>query len=161
MKQNAPRAIKTISTWYLRASLALAGLFVLFICGLMFPAFTDSRNYEFIPLVSVIYLSALAFYIAEYQTLKILRYIDHNTAFSWRSIKALQSIKYCATSVSVLFIFGMYFFYRLAEAEDAPGVLALALIFAFAASAIAVFTTVLQKVLQSAIALKSEVDLTV
>jgi hypothetical protein len=48
-----------------------------------------------------------------------------------------------------------------ANKDDAPGVLALALVIIIASAAVSVFAAVLQRLLQNAIAIKTENDLTV
>jgi len=60
-----------------------------------------------------------------------------------------------------LYATGIPFLFQLAELDDAPGAGVIALAFACAPLVIATFAAVLQKVLQSAINIKSENDLTV
>ena len=55
----------------------------------------------------------------------------------------------------------MPFFYLLAQKEDAPGLMILAMVPLFASVIIAVFAALLQKLLRNAIAIKEENDLTV
>jgi hypothetical protein len=56
---------------------------------------------------------------------------------------------------------GMPYIFIVAERDDAPGVVLLGLIFTFAPMAVAVFSAILQQLLQNAINLKSENELTV
>ena len=105
--------------------------------------------------------SAIPFYFALYQAFKLLRYIDQNNAFSHLSVNALKKIKYCAISISVLHALVLPLFYLFADADDAPGVIIVGLIVPFASIIIAVFAAVLQKLLQEAIHIKSENELTV
>jgi hypothetical protein len=107
------------------------------------------------------YVSAIPFFIALYQAFKLLSYIDKNKAFSEISVKALKNIKYCAITISGLYVVGMPFFYILAELDDAPGVILIGMLFIFASMVIAVFAAVLQRLLQEAIDIKSENDLTI
>ena len=108
-----------------------------------------------------LYASAIPFYFALYQAFKLLSYIDKNKAFSELSVKALKKIKYCAITISILYVLGMPLFYLIAEKDDAPGVIVIGLVIIFASMVIAVFAAVLQKLLQEAIDIKSENDLTV
>jgi hypothetical protein len=55
----------------------------------------------------------------------------------------------------------MPFLIGIAQEDDAPGLAALGLVIVFAAFAIALFAAVLQKLLQEAIAIKSENELTI
>lgn len=114
-----------------------------------------------VPVMLGEYAAAIAYFIALYQTLKLLSYIDENTAFSELSVRALKNIKNCAIIISILFVPGMPFFYLIARGEDAPGIMVIGLIIIFASIVIAVFAAVLQKLLKNAIHIKSENDLTV
>lgn len=105
--------------------------------------------------------SAIPFYFALYQAFKLLRYIDKNIAFSDLSVSALRKIKYCAITISTLHVLVWPLFYIFADIDDAPGVIFVGLVVPFASMVIAVFAAVLQKLLQEAIEIKSENDLTV
>ena len=107
------------------------------------------------------YASAIPFYFALYQAFKLLSYIDKNKAFSELSVKALKNIKYCAITISILYVVGLPLFYLIAEKDDAPGVIVVGLVIIFASMVIAVFAAVLQRLLQEAIDIKSENDLIV
>ena len=108
-----------------------------------------------------LYGSAIAYFAALYQTLKLLGYIDKGIAFSERSVKALKNIKYCALTITVLFILNLPIILYTAQIDDAPCLGGLGMIITFGAIVIAVFAAVLQKLLQNAIDIKSENDLTV
>ncbi|ANE46520.1 membrane protein [Paenibacillus swuensis] len=107
------------------------------------------------------YATAIPFYFALYQALKLLTYIDKNTAFSDLSVRALKYIKFCAVTISALFVLGLPLFYMMAELDDAPGIILIGMVLIFASMVIAVFAAVLEKLLKNAIDLKSENDLTV
>lgn len=102
----------------------------------------------------------MPFYYALYQTFHLLRSIDRNTAFSDISVKALKNIKICAIAISGLYVLGMPLFRLIARKLDPPvGFMGLAII--FASLVIAVFAAILQRLLQEAIHIKSENELTV
>lgn len=115
----------------------------------------------FIPMVLVLYVSAIPYFFALFQTMKLLGQIDRNEAFSITSVNALKNIKRCAIVISGLFIVDIPFLYRIAEIDDAPGVLLFSLMIIFASIVIAVFAAVLQKLLTNALEMKSENDLTI
>lgn len=96
-----------------------------------------------------------------YQALRLLSYIDNNQAFSELSVKALKNIKYCAITISSLYVVFMPLIYLMAEVDDAPGIIVIGMVIIFGCSVVAVFAAVLQKLLRSAIEIKSENDLTV
>ncbi|UUZ97391.1 DUF2975 domain-containing protein [Paenibacillus sp. P25] len=96
-----------------------------------------------------------------YQAFKLLGYIDKNRAFSEITVKALKNIKYCAITISTLYLLGMPLYYLMQERVDPPGIIAIGLVIIFSSMVIAVFAAVLQRLLQEAINIKSENDLTV
>jgi hypothetical protein len=117
--------------------------------------------YILYPIVIGLYVSVIPFYTAVYQAFKILAYIDKNNAFSELSIRALKNIKYCAITISTVYMVMLPFIFLVAELDDAPGLILVGMIPIFASMVIAVFAAVLQKLLENAIAIKSENDLTV
>ena len=144
------------------------GSIVLALCIFALPEMWQGGSVEF-PMVDYaiflimmgMYVTAVPFFIALWQTLKLLTYIDQNKAFSELSVKALRNIKRCAAIIAVLYVGGVPLLFPIADAEDAPGMLIIGMIIACAPITVAVFAAVLQKLLQNAIEIKSENDLTV
>ncbi|MFE8697551.1 DUF2975 domain-containing protein [Cytobacillus sp. FJAT-53684] len=160
--------MKQVSTLFLKIALILIGIPILALCIFLVPEIGDVAakllpKFAFIKyLVYIIfYASALPFYFALYQAFNLLRLIDKNNAFSLLSVIALKKIKYCAITISCLHVLALPLFYLFAEMDDAPGVIFVGLVVPFASMVIAVFAAVLQKLLQEAIDIKSENDLTV
>lgn len=154
--------MKRGSTIFLRAVVILIGLIVLALCAFVLPTGITHPNaggYRFI--LAGMYLPAAPFFIALYQALKLLGYIDRNQAFSGRSVTALNNIKKCAVTIGALYAVGLPYIFIVADRDDAPGVVLLGLIFTFAPMVVAVIAATLQKLLHGAIAIKSENDLTV
>lgn len=152
-------------TLFLRLAVIVIGLPIAgALAFLTFDLITVPKNSSFtlfIPMVLVVYISAIPYFYALYETMKLLGYIDRNDAFSNLSVRSLKKIKRCAIVISVLFIVDLPFLYRIAEIDDAPGVLLFSLIIIFASMVIAVFAAVLQKLLTNALEIKSENDLTI
>ncbi|MDF2534671.1 MAG: hypothetical protein K0R18_828 [Bacillales bacterium] len=113
------------------------------------------------PIVIGMYLSVIPFFIALVQAFKLLGYIDKNQAFSALSVNALKNIKFCANTISVLYALIIPFVFLVADYDDAPGLIIIGMVPIFASMVIAVFAAVLQRLLQEAIDIKSENDLTV
>lgn len=113
------------------------------------------------PLLLTMYATVIPFMVALYHAFKILMYIDKKKAFSVLSIKALKNIKYCACVIGGMYFISLPFFYTAAQMEDAPGVVIIGLMAVGAPIVVAVFAAVLQKLVQSAMALQNENDLTV
>lgn len=155
-------------TLFLKISIFIIGTPVVLLCIFAVPSMARFVA-EFDPYGSFLqyvvymglYATAAAFFTALYQAFMLLRYIDQGIAFSERSVTALKKIKICAIIISLLYLAGMPLIYVIAEADDAPGLLVLGLVIMFASTVIAVFAAVLQKLLQEAVAIKSEHDLTV
>ncbi|MCH1627702.1 DUF2975 domain-containing protein [Fredinandcohnia quinoae] len=160
--------MKRVSTLFLKIAVILIGIPILALCIFLVPELGNVAE-EMLPdfayikyLVSIVfYASAIPFYFALYQAFKLLRYIDKNEAFSQISVTALMKIKYSAIIISCLHVLALPLFYVFAELDDAPGVIFVGLVVPFASMVIAVFAAVLQKLLQEAIDIKSENDLTV
>jgi hypothetical protein len=113
------------------------------------------------PFLACVYIASIPFFIALYQAFILLRYIRQNKTFSQPAVNALRNIKYCARSL-VGFIVGAEAYLMIVRPGDdiAGGVfmgLLLILIFGTTATAAAVF----EKLLQNAVEIKSENDLTV
>lgn len=153
-------------TLFLKIAVFLIGTPVLALCVFGLPWLAkDVAGWELAYLIYgiliVMYVSAIPFFVALYQAIRLLSYIDKNDAFSELSVKALKNIKYCATTITILYVAGMPLFYLMGERDDAPGVIVIGMMFVFAPLVIAVFAAVLQKLLKNAIDIKSENDLTV
>ncbi|NHC43301.1 DUF2975 domain-containing protein [Bacillus sp. MM2020_1] len=160
--------MKRGSTLFLKIALILIGLPVLALCIFLVPEianfavdlYPDHAYLKYLVFLDL-YATAIPFYFALYQAFNLLHYIDKTQAFSELSIKALKYIKYCAITFSGIYVIGMPIFYLIAEADDAPGIILIGMAIIFAGLVVAVFAAVLQKLLQEAIDIKSENDLTV
>jgi MFS superfamily sulfate permease-like transporter len=150
--------MKQGTTLFLKIAVILIGIPVLAMCIFWLPGFVNYLPY---PILIGVYLTAISFFLALYQALKLLSYIDKNKAFSELSVNALKNIKYSAITISVLYAGLVPFLFPIADADDAPGLIGFPLIFIFASMVIAVFAAVLQKLLKEAIDIKSENDLTI
>ena len=154
--------MKKAPTFFLRAVIYLIGVVILGLCVFVLPlGIMSDATGMYRPILIGMYVPAIPFFIALYQSLKLLRYIDTNTAFSDLSVQALKNIKYCGIAVSALYALGMPYIVYVADQDDAPGAVAIGLTIIFTSAVIAVFSGLLQQLLQKAIEIKSENDLTV
>jgi len=150
------------STLFLKSVVSFIGLVVLGLCVFLLQATISSGEArDFLPVLSGMYIAAVPFFLALFQTWKLLVYVDKSEAFSDSSVRALKKIKYCAIAVSAVYAVSMPFIVHVADKDDAPGATALGFVIIFASIVIATFAAVLQKLLQDAIDIKSENDLTV
>lgn len=153
--------MKKGSTIFLKIVVALIGAVVLAL-GISFTiAAAGEEGKMYIPMLIVMYVTAIPFFFALYQALKLLGHIDKDKAFSELSINALKKIKYCAIAVGSLYAAGMPLLINVADKDDAPGVLGFGIVFIFASIVIATFAAILQKLVQKGLDLKSENDLTI
>lgn len=160
--------MKQAPTLFLRLSLIVMALLVATLCIVALPAIHSNWAREFpeiaylrYPVLGGLSITALAFFAAIYNSFKLLGYIDKNTAFAAHSITALRNIKYCALIISTAYALAMPIIYHLAQLEDAPGLMVLGMIFIGIPFVIAIFTGVVQQLLQNVVSIKSENDLTV
>lgn len=117
-----------------------------------------------------IYLAALfllltitifPFCLTIYEAWTLLNYIDGEEAFSLKSVISLRRIKYLAVIIGSMFVLVLPLTYFIAQHFDSPGFILLALILGFVSLVIAVFASILQKLLYEALLMKEENDLTV
>jgi len=157
--------MKRGSTLFLKIAVILIGIPILALCIFLVPEianfavelYPDSSYLKYLVYIDL-YAAAIPFYFALYQAFKLLNFIDKNQAFSDLSVRALKNIKYCAITISILFVAGMPIFYLMAERDDAPGIILIGMVIIFASSVIATFAAVLQKLLKEAVDIKEEND---
>lgn len=150
------------STLFLKGVITLIGSAALVLCIVIFrAAIQPEAAGDYRPILLSMCVSAIPFFIALYQTIQLLRFIDKNSAFSHASVRALQVIKYAAISISALYTLGMPYIFIVADRDDAPGVILIGLVIILASFAVAVFAAVLQSLLHHAIDIKTENELTV
>jgi len=112
------------------------------------------------PFIAYIYIGSIPFFVAIYQAIKLLGYVGRDEVFSERSVRALRTIKYCSliiigfVAVSALFMIG-------GDRDDRPAGVFLRLLITFPSIVVAAAAAVFERILQNAVDIKSENDLTV
>lgn len=149
------------STMFLRSVVFLLGLMVLAACVVLGSAIAQDKVGDYEPVIAGMYVAAIPFYAALFQTIKLLNYIDRGTAFSELTVNALRKVKLCALTISGLYTVGLPAIFIIADRDDSPGSIALALMIIGTSLVIATSAGVLQQLMKSAVDLKSENDLTV
>ena len=161
---KAPISLKNGSTLFLKLVVGTMALVALMASVFVFPRTIIAErqgDFDYMPMLLALYATALISLVALYQTLKLLSYIDHNKAFSRASIAALRTIRYCAAIISLIFALELPYMFVVADRDDAPGVVAVGLLLAGGSFVVATAVAVFQKLMQSAVDMKSEQDLTV
>jgi hypothetical protein len=114
------------------------------------------------PFLAYIYLAFVPFFVGLYQGFKILGYAGRDEIFSQRSVRALRLIKYCALTTA-LFILGAeaYIFIFIRGTDDIAGGVAMGVFVILACAVIGTAAAVFERILQNAVDIKAENDLTV
>src|SRR5690348_8427238 len=112
------------------------------------------------PFLAYAYMASIAFFVALYQAFKLLGYIGANEVFSQRSVKAVRTIKYCAITI-ICFVAVSVIFIMFADKDDRPAGVFMRILIAFPSIVIATAAATFERILQNAVDIKSENDLTV
>ena len=158
--------MKRGSTIFLQVVIVLLGIAVLAL--LLWEPNLEGRNahatlfetYFKDPFLAYAYIGSIPFFVGLYQAFKLLGYVRRNEIFSERSVRALRIIKYCAlviigfVAVSVIFMVG-------GDRDDRPGGTFMRLLITFPSIVVATAAAVFERILQNAVDIKSENDLTV
>ncbi len=160
--------MKRISITFLQIVLVLIGLGVLAL--MLWEPHLEGRNaqatlfeiYFKDPFLAYAYVGSIAFFYALYQAFKLLAYIKHDKIFSNDSVRALRTIRYCAT-VLIAFIIGAeaYVLIAVHGNEDSPGGILIGLVLMGISIGIAATAAIFERTLKSAVKYKREIDLTV
>ena len=160
--------MKRSSTLFLKFVLFLIAIIVL--VGLIWFPKTEGRaaNLDLIniyadPFILYIYIGSTPFFIGLYQAFKLLNLIDANKAFSQRAVNTLRNMKFASLSlIGFIALALVYIHFSTHGVDDDPaGPTMLGILVSFAAAVIATAAGVFQKLLQNAVDIKSENDLTV
>jgi hypothetical protein len=114
------------------------------------------------PFIIYIYIGSIPFFVGLYQAFKLLNLIDANKAFSQGAVNTLKYMKYASLSLIGFIVLALFYIRLSAHGVDDPaGPTALGSVVIFATAVIATAAAVFQRLLQNAVDMKSEHDLTV
>jgi hypothetical protein len=115
------------------------------------------------PFLAYVYIGSIPFFIALYQAIRVLGYAGQNKIFSQAAVNALRTIKYCAFITAGAIVAADVFLMIAARSnnEDAAGAVMLGIVATFASIVVGTAAAVFERVLQNAVDIKSENDLTV
>jgi hypothetical protein len=160
--------MKRASTIFLQIVIALLGAGVL--AALLWEPQVEGRNvhatqfeiYFKDPFLAYIYIAFVPFFVALYQAIKMLGYARRDEIFSPRAVRALKIVKYCAVTTAI-FILGAeaYIFIFVRGTDDVAGGVMMGAFIIFVSAVIATAAAVFERILQNAVDIKSENDLTV
>lgn len=160
--------MKRSSTVFLQVVLVLIGTGALAL--MLWEPQVEGRNahanvfqiYANDPFLAYAYIASIPFFMALYQAFKVLGYVRQNKTFSQATVKALRTLKYCAivligfVAISLIFIYPMY-----GDKDDRPAGVFMRFLIVFPSIVLATAAGVFERILQSAVDIKSENDLTV
>jgi Protein of unknown function (DUF2975) len=112
------------------------------------------------PFLAYIYLGSLAFYLGLYQAFKVLGFAGQNMIICPAAVGALRSIKLCAIIIVGFVAVGLLII-MFSDSDDRAGGVAMSILIIFGSVVVASIAAVFERVLQNAVELKSENDLTV
>ncbi len=113
------------------------------------------------PLIVFMFIGSTPFFIGLFHAFKLLNLIDANKAFSQSAVNALKKIKISALVLIGCIAAAVLYIRFFANGDDPAGPTMLGIIASFASAVIATAAAVFQKLLQNAVDIKSENDLTV
>ncbi|MBI2032452.1 MAG: DUF2975 domain-containing protein [Candidatus Levybacteria bacterium] len=158
--------MKKGSTLFLKAVILLIAIGAL--AGMIWFPQTEGRatNLDLIsiytdPFIIYLYIASTSFFVGLYQAFKLLNFIDASNAFSQGAVNTLKNMKFAFLSLIGFIALAELYLRFFAHDDDPAGPTALGILAAFAVAVIATAAAVFQKLLQNAVDMKSENDLTV
>jgi DUF2975 family protein len=115
------------------------------------------------PFLALVYAGSIPFFIALYQAIRALGYVGRNQVFSPEVVKALRIIKYCALAIIGFVVVEEIVILLMNNGDnDNPGApIFLGILIVFPSIVVATVAAMFERILQNAVDLKSENDLTV
>jgi hypothetical protein len=113
------------------------------------------------PFIIYGYVASIPFFVGLFQALRLLGYVERDTIFSQTAIRAVRTIKYCALANIGFLVVAIFYIRVMAQGDDPAGPTMMGLVAIFTSVVIATAAGVFQKLLQNAVDIKSENDLTV
>ena len=158
--------MKRGSILFLRAVLVLIGVGALAL--LLWEPHIEGRNahsttfeiYFRDPFLAYVYVASIALFVALYQAFAVLGYVGQNTMLSPAGLRRLRTIKHCAL-VIIGFVAGAELIIIASRSDDPQGGFFMGVLIAFLSTVVATAMSVLERVVQNAVDIKSENDLTV
>jgi hypothetical protein len=160
--------VKRSSTIFLQTVIVLLGVGAL--AFLLWEPHIEGRNanatlfeiYFKDPFLAYAYIASIPFFVALYQAFRVLMYVRQETTFSPATVKAMRTIKYCALAIIGLVAVSVVFMpFSDPDDDDGPQGVVMRIIIAFTWIVVATVAAMFERVLQNAVDLKSENDLTV
>jgi len=112
------------------------------------------------PFLAYAYIGSIPFFVALYQAFKVLGFAGQNKILSPEAVKALRTIKYCALAI-IGFVAVSIIFMIFGDRDDRPAGVFMRILITFPSVVVATAAAMFERILQNAVDIKSENDLTV
>lgn len=112
------------------------------------------------PFLAYAYVGSIPFFVALYQAFKVVGYAGQNKIFSQAAVKALRTIKHCAIAL-IGFVAVGEIVIMFSTSDDRAGGVFMGALITFGSIVIATAAAMFERILQDAVDIKSENDLTV
>ncbi|MFO0912067.1 MAG: DUF2975 domain-containing protein [Pirellulales bacterium] len=113
------------------------------------------------PFLAFVYLGSVPFFVALYQAFRLLGYAGQNRVFSPAAVQSMRTIKYCALAIMAFVAVGEVIILITGDPDDRPAGVFMGILITFGSTVIATAAAMFERILQSAVEIKSEHDLTV
>jgi hypothetical protein len=166
MANLTTRLLQRSSTAFLQCVIVLIGIGALVF--MLWEPHVEGRNahatvfeiYFKDPFLAYAYLGSIPFFVALYHGFKVLGCAGRNQVFSPAAVKSLRTIKFCATAL-VGFVAVGEIFILMSDSDDRAGGVFMGVLITFGSVIMATAAATFERILQNAVDLKSENDLTV
>ena len=112
------------------------------------------------PFLAYAYVASIPFFVALYQAFKVLGYAGQNKVFSHTAVRALRTLRYCAIAI-IGFVAVSVIFMMFDDRDDRPAGVFMRILITFPSIVVATAAAMFERILQNAVEIKSENDLTV
>jgi hypothetical protein len=158
--------LKRSSTAFLQAVIVLIGVGALAL--MLWEPHLEGRNahatpfeiYFKDPFLAYAYVASIPFFAALYQAFKVLGYAGQNRVFSQAAVNALRTIKLCAVAIIGFVAVGEVII-MFNSSDDRAGGVFIGVLITFGSIIIAAAAATFERILQNAVDIKSENELTV
>jgi hypothetical protein len=163
---NLKAPLKRSSTAFLQIVIVLIGIGALAL--MLWEPHIEGRNahatvfeiYFKDPFLAYAYIASIPFFVALYQGFKVLGYAGQNRVFSQAAVNALRTIKFCAIAI-IGFVAVGEIFIMMDDSDDRAGGVFMGVLITFGSIVMAAAAATFERILQKAVDMKSENDLTV
>ena len=159
--------MKSNSALFFQAAVVLVGIGVL--AFLLWEPHIEGRNahaatfeiYFKDPFLAYVYVGSTPFFVALYRAFGLFGHVRKNGAFSQVTVDALRAIKHCAIAIIGFVAGAVVIILMFGDKDDRPAGVFMRILVTFPSIVVATAAAIFERILQNAVEIKSEHDLTV